>query len=110
MIKYKELPKEEREHITYLFSVWLKDYTDEVIIKVMAKSEQIINNSHYMEMLEKLAKFTNEEYGFYESGLQYLFENYDEFKEFKLRYDVVADSYRAVLYDLIIKEVIDENI
>lgn len=46
--------REEREEIVLLFSNWLKHYTHEVIIKVMGKRDEIINNEFTMKLLKEL--------------------------------------------------------
>ena len=44
MEKFKEIELKERKLIGKYISNWLKDYTQEVILRVLEKREEIVNN------------------------------------------------------------------
>ena len=105
MKKFDELNYEERQEIAKLFSTWLGTYTHEVIVKVIAKSEEIINNDFTMNLLRELKERTEKE----KEDLNYSFYNllgcFDGYKEFDPHNNPLthASSYRDILYDMYIR-------
>ena len=53
-MKFEELKYDEREEITSLFANWLKNYTHDIIISVISRRDEIINNEFVMNMLREL--------------------------------------------------------
>ena len=83
---------------------WLKDYSNEVVVKVMEKYEQIINDKTTYTMLSKLYKEENKEAETFIHDIEYIvkFGIKDETKDM-LRLGEYSRSYREVLYDLYIR-------
>ena len=83
---------------------WLKDYSNDVVVKVMEKYEQIINDKTTYTMLSKLYKEENKEEETFIHDIEYMvkFGIKDETKDM-LRLGEYSRSYREVLYDLYIR-------
>ena len=83
---------------------WLKDYTNEVVVKVMEKYEQIINDKTTYTMLSKLYEEENKQESEFIRDIKYIIEYgvKDETKDM-LRLGDNSRSYRDVLYDLYIR-------
>ena len=54
MRKFEELKRDERDEIVLLFANWLNQYTHEVIVKVIERRDEIINNEFAMNLLKEL--------------------------------------------------------
>ena len=105
-MKFEEIETyAERNEIILIFSNWLKDYTNEVIIKVMAKRDKIISNDFAMKLLKELKKREDKEREDFDNNIARLFRDYDGFKEFDMHNHPTTHSvsYRDVLYDMYIK-------
>lgn len=107
MKKLEELKLEERKEIVKLFSNWLRRYNSEVVVKVMEKREEILNNDFAMNMLKELAEREEKEYKVFQHNIGHLFYDYDDFKEYDVHNHVLehAGSYRDVLYDMFIRKI-----
>lgn len=83
---------------------WLKDYSNDVVVRVMEKYEQIINDKTTYTMLSKLYKEENKEEETFIHDIEYMvkFGITDETKDM-LRLGDYSQSYREVLYDLYIR-------
>ena len=83
---------------------WLKNYSNDVVVKVMEKYEQIINDKTTYTMLSKLYKEENKEEETFIHDIEYMvkFGITDETKDM-LRIGEYSRSYREVLYDLYIR-------
>lgn len=83
---------------------WLKHYSNEVVVKVMEKYEQIINDKTTYTMLSKLYKEENKEEETFIHDIEYMvkFGIKDETKDM-LRLGEYSQSYREVLHDLYIR-------
>ena len=83
---------------------WLKDYNNDVVISVMEKYEQIINDKTTVTMLSKLYEEENKEEETFIHDIEYMvkFGIKDETKDM-LRLGEYSRSYRDVLYDLYIR-------
>lgn len=105
MKRFEELKIEEKKEIRAYFTTWLSEYSYEVINKVMAQAEDIINNDVAMMLLKELHERTQEEKIDFERSIGLLLDNYDIYKEYNPHNHPLthADSYRNVLYDMYIK-------
>lgn len=83
---------------------WLKHYSNEVVVRVMEKYEQIINDKTTYTMLSKLYEEENKEEETFIHDIEYMvkFGIKDETKDM-LRLVEWSRSYREVLYDLYIR-------
>ena len=83
---------------------WLKDYNNDVVVRVMKKYEQIINDKTTYTMLSKLYEEENKEEETFIHDIEYMvkFGIKDETKDM-LRLGEYSQSYREVLYDLYIR-------
>ena len=83
---------------------WLKNYSNEVIVKVMENYEQIINDKTTYNMLYKLYVEENKEDATFINDIEYIvkFGIKDETKDM-LRLGECSRSYREVLHDLYIR-------
>ena len=83
---------------------WLKDYSNDVVIRVMEKYEQIINDKTTYNMLYKLYVKENEEHKTFIKDIEYMvkFGITDETNNM-LRLGEYSQNYRQVLYDLYIR-------
>lgn len=105
MKKFMELKLEERKEIAELFANWLEMYTDEIIIKVMAKADEIINNEMAVYMLRELKARDEEESTELKRTISWMLEGYDKSDNGRVRFASLthASSYRDVLYDMYIR-------
>ena len=105
MKKIDDLTFDERIEIETLFATWLSKYTHEVIVKVMKRSEEIINNEFTMNLLKELHTRTQEENRDFAYSIGHLLTDYNGFKEFNPHNHPVthASSYRDILYDMYIR-------
>ena len=83
---------------------WLKDYNNDVVISIMEKYEQIINDKTTFTMLSKLYEEENKEEETFIQDIEYMvrYGIKDETKDM-LRLEEYSQSYRDVLYDLYIR-------
>lgn len=104
-LKFEEMNRAERDEVVALFANWLKQYTHEVIVKVMERREEIIANEFAMHLLRELKTREEKEAERFADNIGWLFRNYDDFKNHDVHNDVLthAGSYRDVLYDMYIK-------
>ena len=93
-----------KDYAIKIVSNWLKDYNNEVVVKVMEKYEQIINDKTTYTMLSKLYEEENKENETFVHDIEYMikFGIKDETKDM-LRLGEYSRSYRDVLYDLYIR-------
>lgn len=106
MKELKEMNLEELNEVTVLFATWLEKYTHEVIVKVMERREEIVNNEFTMNLLRELYKREEEEKKEFKHSIGSLLRCYDDFKEYDPHNHVLehSKSYRDVLYDMYIKD------
>lgn len=107
MKTFKELKFDEQKQTVELFSNWLKPYTQEVIMRVMEKAEEILNNDFAMNLLKELNTREQKEKEDFSSSINSLFSNFNTFKEYNPHNHPIdhAQSYRDVLYDMYIKQI-----
>lgn len=105
MKKIKDMGLDERKEICELLANWLEPYTGEVVVKVMAKREEIINNEFTMMLLTELKAREDKERTEFLHSIGSLFSVYDNYKEYDPHNHPLehAKSYRDVLYDLYIR-------
>ena len=103
--KIEDMDREELSSITSLFSTWLKPYTHEVIVKVMERREEIINNKFAMQLMTELFVREEAEAKDFNRSMRQLLTSYNTFKEYDPHNHVLehSKSYRDVLYDMYIR-------
>ncbi len=106
MKKFENLEYNEKKEIAKLFSTWLGSYTHEVIVKVLAKRDEILNNDFAMNLLKELQKRTEEERKDFEKSIGFMMSDFDGFSKYDPHNHALshAKSYRDVLYDMYIKD------
>ena len=99
--RYKDMNKDYEIKIV---ANWLKNYSNEVVVRVMEKYEQIIKDKTTYTMLSKLYEEENKEEETFIHDIEYMvkFGIKDETKDM-LRLVEWSRSYREVLYDLYIR-------
>lgn len=105
MAAYTDLTVAERNEIAGLFANWLKNYTDEVVFKVMEQREEILNNAFAMKLLRELKEREDKEAEEFVNDINWLFRDIDSRKKYGTRNNVLthSKSYRDVLYDMYIR-------
>lgn len=105
MRRFEEMNREEKKEVVLLFNNWLKDYTHEVIIKVMEKREDIINNDFVMKLLRELKEREEKEADEFKNYIDWLLFDFEAYKEFNPHNHVTthSNSYRDILYDMYIR-------
>lgn len=83
---------------------WLKNYSNEVVVRVMKNYDTIINDKTTYTMLSKLYEEENKEEETFIHDIEYMvkFGITEETKDM-LRLGEYSRSYREVLYDLYIR-------
>jgi hypothetical protein len=106
MKKFEEMGMMERQEIEGLMANWLRHYTHEVIVKVLARADEIINNDFVMNLLKELKKREEEERKDFQSSISFLLRDYESHKEYDPHNHPLshAGSYRDILYDMYIKD------
>ena len=105
-MKFNEIESiKERNEIVLLFSNWLRPYTHEVIVKVLDRTDEIINNEFAMKLLKEL-KEREEELILFNDSIDSLMIDFETFKQYDPHtYSLThSKSYRDILYDMYIKE------
>lgn len=82
MEKFKEIELKKRKLIGKYIANWLKDYTQEVILRVMEKREEIVNNEFTMNLLKELYVREVKEVEEFTNDIILLLENFEEFKQY----------------------------
>ena len=106
-MKYDEMKFAEKKEVVYLFSNWLRKYSHDVIMRVMARRDEIMDNEFAMNLLKELKEREEKEEKDFVCDIGSMFDDYDTFSEFNPHSHPLthAGSYRDVLYDMYIKEV-----
>ena len=107
MKTFEALTYTEKEEIAALFAAWLKPYTHEVIVKVMERREEILNNDFTMNLLRELKTRQEIEAKEFTGDIRLMFGNFDEFKQYDPHNHPIthSGSYRDILYDMYIKNI-----
>lgn len=105
MKRFEDFDYDEQKEIKELFANWLNTYTKEVIIRVIEKAEEIINNEFAMNLLRELAKREKEEYEDFYRSISFLLDSFDNAKTINPHNHPLthAGSYRDILYDMFIR-------
>lgn len=106
MKKYEDLNYLEQKEISKLVANWLKDYTNEVVVKVLENHrEEIINNDFTMKLLNELYEREEAERKDIITSIHYRLEHFETYKNFDIHNHATthSKSYRDVLYDMYIK-------
>lgn len=105
MKKFEELEFDERKEITSLFANWLKDYSHEVIITVISRRDEIINNEFVMNMLRELKDREEKEEKEFVHNIGCLLSDFESFMEYDPHNNPLthSGSYRDILRDMYFK-------
>ena len=93
-----------KDYTIKIVANWLKNYSNEVVVRVMKNYDTIINDKTTYTMLSKLYKEENKEEETFIQDIEYMVKYgiKDETKDM-LRLGEYSQSYREVLYDLYIR-------
>ena len=93
-----------KDYAIKIVANWLKDYNNEVVVRVMKNYDTIINDKTTYNMLSKLYEEENKEEETFIHDIEYMVKYgiKDETKDM-LRLGEYSRSYRDVLYDLYIR-------
>ena len=93
-----------KDYAIKIMANWLKNYSNDIVVKVMEKYEQIINDKTTYTILCKLYEEETKEEEIFIKDIEYMvkYEITDEAKDM-LRIGEYSRSYRKVLYDLYIR-------
>ena len=107
MKNWNDLTTAEKEATAALFTTWLKPYTYEVIVKVMERRDEIINNEFVMNLLRELNTREAMERKDFAYDIRNMFNDFDTFKEYNPHNHPLthSGSYRDILYDMYIKSI-----
>lgn len=103
---WEELSDAEKRDISSWFANWLKSYTEKVIIHVLEKRAEIINNPFAMNLLKELYDREHKEREDFNCSIRNLLDDFETFKKYNPHNHVLehAGSYRDVLYDMYIRD------
>ena len=93
-----------KDYAIKIVANWLKNYNNEVVVRVMKNYDTIINDKTTYTMLSKLYEEENKEEETFIHDIEYMVKYgiKDETKDM-LRLGEYSNSYREVLYDLYIR-------
>ena len=93
-----------KDYSIKIMANWLKNYSNDVVVKVMEKYEHIINDETSYAILSKLYEEETKEEEIFIHDIEYMvkYEITDETKDM-LRIGEHSRSYRKLLYDLYIR-------
>ena len=105
MAKWNEMRYDEQKRFCSLLENWLRPYTEEVILSMTARRDEILDNPFAVKMLEELMEREEKEEKELASNIYHLLDNYDNYKAFNPRnyYTTHSKAYREVLFDLFIR-------
>lgn len=105
MKKFEEMDRTERNEITKLFACWLRPYTHEVIVGVLKRRDEILNNDFAMGLLRELAERTEKEAHDFDHSIGCLLDEFDTFAQYNPHNHPLthAGSYRDILADMYIR-------
>ena len=106
MKKWAELTGAERANVTDLFTNWLKDYTHKVVIQVLKRKDEILENEFAFNLLCELYDREQKEFKDLTNSINSLLNNYKTFAEYDVHNHPLehSKSYRDVLYDMYIRD------
>lgn len=105
MTNYNEMTYSEQQKVAELFANWLKNYTKEVIMRVMAQRDDILANEFALKLLRELKEREDNEQEDFKRSMESLLDHFDIYKEYDPHNHVLehSNSYRDVLYDMYIR-------
>jgi len=106
MKKFEELNYSEQREVSKMFANWLGCYTHEVIVKVLAKRDEILNNDFAMGLIKELKGRDDAERKEFAESIEFMMKDFEGFSKFDPHNHALshAKSYRDVLYDMYIKD------
>lgn len=107
MKKFEQLTREEKAEMTILIANWLSKYTHEVIVEVLKKRDEIINNEFAVNLLKELKTREDKERSKFADNIGWMLRNPEEFNKYDPHNHSLthANSYRDILYDMYIKNI-----
>lgn len=104
-IKLEEMNAYERKEIAELFATWLRPYVHEVIVQVLERRDEIVNNEATMHLLRELHAREVKENADFASSINFMLGSFDTFSQHDPHNHAFSHSrsYRDVLYDMYIK-------
>lgn len=107
MKPFNELKLDEQRNIAELFAIWLEPYSHEVIVRVMEKREEILNNTFAMDMLNELRIREKKEQEEFKESMESYLRNFEDYKQYNPHNHVLthSHSYRDILYDMYIRSI-----
>lgn len=105
MKKFDKLSYDEKAEVVSWFSNWLKNYTHEVIVKVLERRDEILANDFAMNLMKELFERETKENKDFSYSIDSLLNHFENFKEYNPHNHPIthSDSYRNVLYDMYIR-------
>lgn len=105
MKKFTEMDYTEQKETAELFATWLRPYTHEVIVSVLARRDEILASESSMHLLRELHEREAAERKEFDGSIRSLLASFSAFAEFDPHNHALshAGSYRDVLYDLYIR-------
>lgn len=106
MKKFEEMDHSEQREVSEMFAAWLGSYTHEVIVKVIARRDEIINNDFAMGLIKELKERTDIERKEFSQSIEFMMKDFDGFSKYDPHNHALshAKSYRDVLYDMYIRD------
>ena len=107
MKTFEQLERNEKAEMTALIANWLSPYTHNVIVTVLKKREEIINNEFTVNLLKELKIREEKEQTEFANNIGWLLRNYDNDKDYDPHNHALthSKSYRDILYDMYIKNI-----
>ena len=104
MKEFKDIELKKRKLIGKYIANWLKDYTQEVILRVLEKREEIVSNEFKIYLLKEIYVREAKEVEEFTNDIILLLENFEEFKQYDTHSHILthSKSYRDILYDMYI--------
>ena len=94
----------DKDYVIKIVANWLKNYSNEVVVRVMKNYDTIINDNTTLTLLSALYQKENKEEVNFILDIKHIFEyGIEEETKDMLRLVENSRSYREVLYDLYIR-------
>lgn len=107
MKRFNEMDYTEKKETAALFAAWLKPYTKKVIVAVLEKREEIMNNDFVMGLLKELKARQDMESEDFAHSIHNLLDDFEVFEQYDPHNHPLTHSgaYRDILYDMYIKDI-----
>ena len=93
-----------KDYVIKIVANWLKDYNNDVVVRVMKNYDTIINDNTTLTLLIQLYQKENKEEVDFVHDIEHIVEyGIEEETKDMLRLGEYSRSYREVLYDLYIR-------